>query len=51
MTSRALDSGEYVLVSSLDLSSAFDVVNVKLLIKRLGFIGLPNDLIKLNQYG
>ena len=45
--SRALDNSEYVLVSSLDLSSAFDVVNIKLLIKRLKIIGLPNDLIEL----
>ena len=45
--SRALDNNEYVLVSSLDLSSAFDVVNVKLLIKRMRIIGLPNDLIDL----
>jgi hypothetical protein len=47
MMSRALDSGEYVLVSSLDLSSAFDVVNIKLLIESLRIIRLPNDLIEL----
>ena len=35
MISRSLDDDEFVLVSSLDLSSAFDVVNVNLLIKRL----------------
>ena len=44
---RALDDDEYVLMSSLDLSSAFDVVNVQLLIKRLNIIGLPNDIVSL----
>ena len=32
---RALNDGEYALMSTLDLSSAFDVVNIELLIKRL----------------
>ena len=44
---RALDNDEYVLVSSLDLSSAFDIVNVKLLLKRLRIIGLPSDVVDL----
>ena len=34
-------------MASLDLSSAFDVVNTALLIKRLRIIGLPNDVITL----
>ena len=34
-------------MSSIDLSAAFDVVNVKLLLKRLKIIGLPNDIIDL----
>ena len=34
-------------MASLDLSSAFDLVNVKLLIKRLTIIGLPEDVIDL----
>jgi hypothetical protein len=34
-------------MSSLDLSAAFDVVNIDLLIKRLNIIGLPKDLIDL----
>ena len=33
MIARALDGGEFVAVASLDLSAAFDVVNVPLLIK------------------
>ena len=34
-------------MASLDLGSAFDVVNIDLLIKRLTIIGLPNDVVKL----
>jgi hypothetical protein len=34
-------------MSSLDLSSAFDVVNIDLLLKRLTIVGLPNDVIAL----
>ena len=44
---KALDDDEYALMSSLDLSSAFNVVNVQLLIKRLKIIGIPNDIISL----
>ena len=44
---RALDNNKYVLMSSLDLSSAFDIVNVRLLIKKLRIIGLPDDIISL----
>jgi hypothetical protein len=36
-----------VIVTSIDLSSAFDLVNVNLLIKRLKIKGLPCDLIQL----
>ena len=32
-------------MASLDLSEAFDVVNTKLLLKRLKIIGLPSDVI------
>ena len=45
--SRALDDDKYVLMSSLDLSSAFDIVNINLLIKRLKIIGLPADVTTL----
>jgi hypothetical protein len=34
-------------MASLDLSAAFDLVDVGLLIVRLKLIGLPNDLVKL----
>jgi hypothetical protein len=34
LISHATDNNNYVLMASLDLSAAFDLVNVKLLIKR-----------------
>ena len=34
-------------MATLDLSSAFDVVNVELLLKRLKKVGLPQDMISL----
>jgi hypothetical protein len=42
---RALDDADYVLTTSLDLSSAFDLVNDDLLIKRVRIIGLPDDVL------
>ena len=44
---RALNDGEYALMSTLDLSSAFDVVNIELLLKRLRIMGLPSDIVLL----
>ena len=44
---RALDEGNIALMASLDLSSAFDVVNVRLLLKRMRLLGLPDDLVSL----
>jgi hypothetical protein len=44
---RALDLGEFALLANLDLSSAFDVVNVNLLLKRMRIVGLPKDVIGL----
>ena len=41
---RALDSNQYTLMASLDLSSAFDIVNVDLLMERLKIVGLPEDI-------
>ena len=41
----ALDDNNFAVMASLDLSSAFDVVNVELLIKWLGIIGIPEDFI------
>ena len=44
---RAADEKCYVIMASLDLNAAFDLVNVDLLIKRLRIMGMPSDLIKL----
>jgi endonuclease/exonuclease/phosphatase family metal-dependent hydrolase len=44
---KACDKKKYVAVASLDLSSAFDVINVDLLLVRLSIMGLPEDLILL----
>jgi hypothetical protein len=44
---RALDNEEFALLASLELSSGFDVVDVRLLIKRLKIFGLPSDVIEL----
>ena len=45
--SHSLDQDNYALMASLDLSAAFDVVNIELLLKRLKIIGLPPDIRKL----
>ena len=42
-----IDLDKYIAVVSLDLSAAFDVVNMDLLLKRLEKMGIPNDLIKI----
>ena len=44
---RALDGDSYALMASVDLSAAFDVVNIDLLMTRLRIIGLPPDVIDL----
>jgi hypothetical protein len=45
MIFKALHDDKYILVSSLDLSSAFDVVNIDLLLKRIRIIALPKNII------
>jgi hypothetical protein len=47
LIARAMDDDDYVIAASIDFSSAFDLVNVDLLLKRLRIIGLPSDLIEL----
>jgi hypothetical protein len=47
LIARVLDEDKIVLVSILDLISAFDIVNIDLLLKILKIIGLPSDLIQL----
>ena len=43
----AADDDNYVIMASLDLSAAFDLVNLELLVVRLRVMGLPSDLIGL----
>ena len=43
----AADENCYIVVASLDLSMAFDMVNTGLLIRRLQIMGMPSDLICL----
>ena len=47
MLARALDDGNIALMASLDLSSAFDVVNVELLLKHMILLGLLGDIFSL----
>ena len=47
LVARALDEDNYVLMASIDLSVAFDVINIGLLIKRLKIVGLPEDMVSL----
>ena len=42
---HAADDRCFVLMASLDLSMAFDLVNTELLVKRLRVMGLPQDII------
>ena len=42
-----MDQDQYVAMASLDLSAAFDVVNVDLLLKRLKVMGIPEDVTDL----
>jgi hypothetical protein len=44
---KALDEDKQVLLASLDLSAAFDIVNIDLLIKRLHILSLPNNVFNL----
>lgn len=45
--SKATDDDNMAMLANLDLSSAFDTVNVNLLLKRLRILGLPRDLVAL----
>ena len=47
LISSHVDLNEYVMMASLDLSAAFDIVDLKLLVKRLKIIGLPKDVVDL----
>ncbi len=43
----AMDSGNYAAVESLDLSAAFDAINVKELLRRLEHMGISQDIVGL----
>ena len=47
LIARSLDEDGYVLMASINLSAAFDVINIDLLIKRLTILGLPRGVISL----
>ena len=42
-----MDEDQYVAMASLNLSAAFNVVNINLLLKRLKILGMPEDLTSL----
>ena len=41
LTVRALDDDNHVMMASLNLIAAFNVVNIDLLLKQLSIVGLP----------
>ncbi len=45
--SRSLDKDNNAVMSSLDLSATFDLVNLNLLLERLKIMGIPKDLTQL----
>ena len=45
LISRALDDNCFVAMAGIDLSAAFDVLDINLLMKRLKILGLPGDVI------
>ncbi len=47
ITTKAMDEDCYVAVASMDLTAAFDIINMDLLLKRLKIMGIPNDNIQL----
>ena len=44
-----MDKGHYVEVASLDLSAAFNVINIELLITRMGKMGIAPDVADLTH--
>ena len=46
LIANALDENNYIFMARLDLSAAFDIVNIELLVKRLDIIGI-RDWISL----
>ena len=48
---EALDEDNYVLMASIDLSVAFNIVNIDLLLKCLKITGLLADIVLPSQLG
>ena len=48
LIAQALEEDCHVLMASIDLTAAFDMVNIDLLLKRMKIIDLPPDL-SLNE--
>jgi hypothetical protein len=46
-----MDEGEFEMIGSLNLSLAYDIVNVNSLWKSLEIINLPDDVISLIRSG
>ncbi len=44
---KAMDKDNYVAVASMDLSAAFDVIDINLLLKRMKNLGIPEDVLNL----
>ena len=47
IVAQALEEDKHALMASLDLSAAFDTVNIDLLLKRMRILGLPKDVVDL----
>jgi len=44
---KSLDNNCFVAVASMDLSAAFDILNVELLLTKMKIMGVPNDKVQL----
>ena len=47
LIANTFDENNYIFMARLDLSAAFDIVNIELLVKRLDIIGIPVDVVSL----
>jgi hypothetical protein len=47
LIARALDESEFAIIGSLNLSSAFDIANVNLLLKIMKIMCLPCNVLRL----
>ena len=47
LIAREMDTNGFAAMASLDLSAAFDLVNLDLLLRRMRRMGIPEDVVKL----